>query len=1515
MHRALPALRSLAAALAVWLGLCAAAAAQGEAGGVLVARPRADAELADVAGGHAAWLNEKLARAGLAVIAPDRSQDPGASGLAAIDALRDLGRNAGATLLVLPELRLRDGVLDVRLALYAVETGALLAAPHASAPLATPGAACENTAAQLLGRLGVPASAMPPAAPPQLDELAASGRALARLEAGDYARAWREVEGKLTPTAMRLREGITARAQKLDTPLVERARVLAVTGDGAGAWKLLAPEIVRGPDAPPPDSRFLLAAAQAQLARGDPRAVRPWLDQLLAIQPDDAELQLELGRLAMLEGDRDGARAALTRSAELDAASPLPLLLLAEVDAADPPRQAQHLLAAGRREAARLNTQRAESYFERAIGLDPGAEQPTLRAIGAMNQRIGRPDEALAAFTAAREAGDSDAEVFAGMGVAQRRLGQAAAEDSLRRALSLQPDRADALRELAAIYTESGRPKEGVGLLERALALEPERPESRRALAAALHASGEPARALAVLASPEGADAGAAAAIHRAQGDLPAARAELLRAVALEPHDAGLRAELASVLEAQGDAAGARDARQLALLLEGAPAAADGSAGADEGGLDLGFDSLVASFAVQVPDARKRRVALLGLREPASWRRRLGDWWEPRLPDLPALEAALERDLSERFTLVKSQPIDDSALAPTLDRLYAFESEASLSAEAIANVVSAVGADAVFVARLLRDPAPVANPAEVAASCADPRHMELEVRMLSGGFTEVSSILVDIECLAGGIDAHGVWNARAMLVYAALALLLLYPVLRGWGTITVLIKLPPQTKGFLRIRIGGKPEKVQDEEELKRQRKRAEGRLARSLSSFSRYVKHMAGRETVFRWIPARKREYIVTVRGPLQDAMTGEIIGHFLEEQRVRVLRGQLAKLVYDFCPEECALEIVVSRDGQPAGLARVAVRGDLKSLRYAREGTAFLYLRPGSHVILIGHEDRACERVVEIDEVKKALRLTVDLGDGNDLAFLGCSAAVDPFLQGDLAAASALLEAAGDVSTAALLRAGHHRERGEHQRAASEFAAAGRLEEAAEMFASGSDFRESAELFEQAGNFARAAETYRAGGDPLAAARCYESAYDYDSALECYDEAGETERVIDLLEKTGAYLEAGRRAHQAGDADRSLQNLQRIERRDAAYGDACALMSEILAARGDSDLAASKLAEAIEEAGGEDAPAALHERHAALLEQAGQRQQALAAYEALRRRDPARGDVTQRIATLRRDLEATAVAESATARAPGASGESRYEIQGELGRGGMGVVYRARDKRLGRVVALKRLPENLRQNQTAVDLFLREAQAAASLNHRNIVTLYDAGEEDGVYFISMELLEGMPLNAILEKRGRLSTVDTARLGIQIAAGLQYAHERRIVHRDIKTANLFFTRERVVKIMDFGLAKTIEEVRRSSTMIGGTPYYMAPEQAAGEPVDHRTDLYAFGVTLFRLVTGELPFVEGDLAYHHRHTPAPDPRELDASIPEAMAALLARLLAKRPEDRHASASEVAAELQALLAPR
>jgi serine/threonine-protein kinase len=348
---------------------------------------------------------------------------------------------------------------------------------------------------------------------------------------------------------------------------------------------------------------------------------------------------------------------------------------------------------------------------------------------------------------------------------------------------------------------------------------------------------------------------------------------------------------------------------------------------------------------------------------------------------------------------------------------------------------------------------------------------------------------------------------------------------------------------------------------------------------------------------------------------------------------------------------------------------------------------------------------------------------------------------------------------------------------------------------------------------------------------------------------------------------------------------------------------MADVLERRGEFDLAAERQGQAIELAGGERAPVELHQRLAELLLRADDKQRALAALETVRRLDPSRAEVTQHIEALRQELSAAPAPRAA-------GGASRYELLEELGRGGMGVVYKARDTRLGRIVALKRLPDELRDNQTAARLFLREAQAAAALNHPNIVTVYDAGEENGVYHITMELLEGMPLNRIQDQRGRLGVRDVARLAIQVCAGLQYAHAQRIVHRDIKTANLFFTRDKVVKIMDFGLAKTIEEVRRNSTVIGGTPYYMAPEQAAGEPVDHRTDLYAFGVTCFRMLTGEFPFRDGDLVHHHRHTPAPDPRQWVPDLPAGVAEVVLQMLAKRPDERPADAAEVAVRLRA-----
>ncbi|MFI5317403.1 MAG: serine/threonine-protein kinase, partial [Myxococcota bacterium] len=316
-----------------------------------------------------------------------------------------------------------------------------------------------------------------------------------------------------------------------------------------------------------------------------------------------------------------------------------------------------------------------------------------------------------------------------------------------------------------------------------------------------------------------------------------------------------------------------------------------------------------------------------------------------------------------------------------------------------------------------------------------------------------------------------------------------------------------------------------------------------------------------------------------------------------------------------------------------------------------------------------------------------------------------------------------------------------------------------------------------------------------------------------------------------------------------------------------------------------------------------------AELLEKLGRFDAALEVWHAVEARDPKLADSAARAAAQREKLEPAAAPRAAPAAPAQPAAQSRYAIHEELGRGARGVVFKARDKHLGRVVALKRLTESLRGHPTAVAFFEREARAAAALNHPNIVTVYDAGNESGQYFITMEFLQGTTLDTILRARGAMAAPVAAAIGMQVCAGLHYAHTSRIIHRDIKTANLFYTRERTVKIMDFGLAKMVEEVRKGATVIGGTPFYMAPEQAAGERVDHRADLYALGVTLFELLTKSVPFRAGDVTFHHRNTPAPDPRERIASIPAPMAELVMKLMQKQPEARYQSAAEVAAALQ------
>ncbi len=257
------------------------------------------------------------------------------------------------------------------------------------------------------------------------------------------------------------------------------------------------------------------------------------------------------------------------------------------------------------------------------------------------------------------------------------------------------------------------------------------------------------------------------------------------------------------------------------------------------------------------------------------------------------------------------------------------------------------------------------------------------------------------------------------------------------------------------------------------------------------------------------------------------------------------------------------------------------------------------------------------------------------------------------------------------------------------------------------------------------------------------------------------------------------------------------------------------------------------------------------------------------------------------------------------------RYQLCDELGRGGMGVVYRADDKLLRRQVAYKVLPSPLADDSGA-DHLLAEARAAAQLCHPNIVQVYDAGRDQaGAFFIVMELIEGETFATLLKQR-QLSVRGAILLGRQICSALAHAHDRRIVHRDLKPSNLMWTPEKQVKLTDFGLARAFEDsIGQVLTRPAGTPFYMSPEQIRGDPVSPRSDLYSLGCVLFELVTRHGPFGGDSSIHHHLNSQPDDPRALRLDVPEELAEVILRCLRKDPEQRPQSAGHVASALASL----
>src|SRR5688500_444686 len=257
------------------------------------------------------------------------------------------------------------------------------------------------------------------------------------------------------------------------------------------------------------------------------------------------------------------------------------------------------------------------------------------------------------------------------------------------------------------------------------------------------------------------------------------------------------------------------------------------------------------------------------------------------------------------------------------------------------------------------------------------------------------------------------------------------------------------------------------------------------------------------------------------------------------------------------------------------------------------------------------------------------------------------------------------------------------------------------------------------------------------------------------------------------------------------------------------------------------------------------------------------------------------------------------------------RYQLVEKLGQGGMGVVYRAFDTLLQRVVAVKLISGSIEAGSEQRERFFREARAAGQLSHRNIITIHDLGEHEGQPYLAMEFLTGEDLQHRLARQEPMSLRRKLEIAAETCDGLSFAHRRGLVHRDVKPANIFITDEGVVKLLDFGLARMVaSELTRSNTMMG-TVNYMAPEQVRGERTDHRADIFSFGVVLYEMLSGRKAF-QGDsfaTTMYRILQDVPEPLlSIDSTLPPEIVWLVEKCLAKPRDERYQDLVDVSRDL-------
>lgn len=326
-----------------------------------------------------------------------------------------------------------------------------------------------------------------------------------------------------------------------------------------------------------------------------------------------------------------------------------------------------------------------------------------------------------------------------------------------------------------------------------------------------------------------------------------------------------------------------------------------------------------------------------------------------------------------------------------------------------------------------------------------------------------------------------------------------------------------------------------------------------------------------------------------------------------------------------------------------------------------------------------------------------------------------------------------------------------------------------------------------------------------------------------------------------------------------------------------------------------------------------------------------AVAVYEHLATKDPAYKDIPKKIEMLKKAAEgavfggAIGKSKESTVIVEGSTMTptlGRYEITKELGKGAMGIVYLGKDPKINRTVAIKTMRFEEDANEAVMketkSRFFREAQAAGNLSHPNIVKIYDAGEEQDIAYIAMELLKGEDLKKWTDKNSLLPVEKLVEHIAKVADALEYAHSQGVIHRDIKPANIMLLEDGSVRVTDFGIARIQESSKTATGTVLGTPYYMSPEQISGKKVDGKSDIFSLGVTLYELLTGEKPWKGGEsvgtLFFQIVNDPYADPLSIRPGIPPGLVPVIAKALKKNADERYQKAAEMAADLRSAISP-